>query len=682
MSVIITGDTNLDAYSNAIRQQYYMSTYYSLTGDNVFIEYKNPIINNNTNFTVDHYLTDFGTGNAPILSSPTSIASNVYNKKGTYFISYSAVYNNGTVYPYITREPFVITDKWDFYNQNNIRLNNEIVLSLPYNQEQINIQPNEWGVEDIFNTAIYRLQDSLEYLISNTQTINTFAPTVYFGWLGNNAGTTASGIKWFTPSYNYQYLDKSDLATSSGTSYFTNIVDSIEFDGYLFVLDENNIRVFENRANPIEIIFKNSADISNFLNNPISIDITKTSKGYILYVADQLANNVYKLNIDITNKNINIELFIGGFGGLLDHNSFNTPSQVCYSNGNVYVLDYNNAGIKQYNSDLNWLYTYGINDFYTDQPTSIATLDNGLLYVLTKNYNVYIFDNFSNTIFEKLNIPETNDGFELLKISFDENGDFFYILTGQNIYKYSISGSYITTLVIPISNKTIYNNIKKGKNGSILISSKNCILKCQDILEVFRLGEGLPYSYWTKDQLKVYKNEFTSDVNYNRALVRMVQNIKAFRDTLNAKFVIAKEHIQGNVVTYFSYMPINVSERPVFSDDIENETLGVGVNELHIPPVLNKELKKIYVALEQLSDFLSIHNYIINNSDCYDAFCWSWNATSCYKLSLPVIKTCKINPISFYELALNESGYVYYAKQNAGNISWSEATSKCCEKTS
>lgn len=683
MSVIITGNTYLSAFSNTIRQQYYMSTYYSLTGESVFIEYKNPIVNNgNPNFFIDYYVTDFGDGNQYTISEPNSSISKIYNKKGTYFVSYSAVYNNGTTYSYVTREPFIIKDNWDLYNQNNIRLNEEIVLSLPYKLEQINIQPNEWGVEDIFNTAIYRLQDSLEYLISNTQTINTFAPTIYFGWFGNNAGTLASGMKWFTPSYNFQYVNRTDLATTGGTSYFTNVTDAVEFDDHLFIIDNDNLRVFKNKAIPEEIIFSNTFQLSAFLTKPISIDVNKTSEGYIAYVADQISNNVYKFNIDIVNKDINIQLFIGGFGGLIDHNNFNTPSQICYTNGNVYVLDYNNRGIKQYNGDLNWTYTYGIEEFDTDQPISIAALDNGLIYVLTENYNVYIFDNLSNNVFEKISVARADDESKLLKISFDENGDFFFILTEQNIYKYSLTGSFITTLVIPKETTVTYNSIRKGKNGTALISSSKCILKIQDILEVFRLGDGLPYQYWTKNQLKVSKNEFTSDLNYNRSLVRMAQNIKSFRDTLNAKFVIANEQIQNDIVTYFSYKPINVSERPVFSDEIELEKLGVGVNELHVPSVLNKEFKKLYTALQQLNDFLSIKNYTITNSDCLDNFCWSWNATSCYNLTLPVIKTCKINPVSFYELKLNENGNIVYASSNSGTIAWGNAKSKCCQNTS
>jgi hypothetical protein len=162
----------------------------------------------------------------------------------------------------------------------------------------------------------------------------------------------------------------------------------------------------------------------------------------------------------------------------------------------------------------------------------------------------------------------------------------------------------------------------------------------------------------------------------------MAQNIKTFRDTLNARFIIATENVKNNIVTYFSFLPVNINiekQNPnslKLSDDIELETLGIGVNELHVPSVINKELSKLYDALRQLSKFLSIENYKVDNAECIDSFCWSWNSTSCYNLSLPVIKTCSVNPISYFEMKLNENGLIRYAPSNT----WADATSKCCEK--
>jgi hypothetical protein len=690
MSFIINGDSNFTAYSNLIKENYYMSTYYTLTGNSVSIEYKNPINNNiNGNLKIVNYITNFGDNNSVTISQPNVPVYHQYDTRGTYYVSYSAVYDNGAVYQYSTSTPFIIESYWESYNQNNVRNNDEITLKLPYAVEDINIQPNEWGVEDIFNTSITRLQDNLDFLINKTQTINTYTPTLFFGWLGNDAGTPASSIKWITRSYNSEFLGNPELAKSAGSSFFTNIIDAIEVDildaSYLYVLDDNRLRLFQNFAIPNEIIYSNYEQISSFLINPLSFDVNETGK--IIYIADQTANNIYKINVSINTQtlsasDINIQLFIGGFGSLKDNNNFNTPIQVSYVNGNVYVLDYNNYCVKQYNKDLNWLFTYSLDLFIDDRPVSIAALDNGLLYVITEKYNVYIFDNLSNAIFESFSVLEANDMSALIKISFNKNGDFLFVQTEQNIYKYSLTGIYISSFNIPKTNDVVYKNIKNSKNGTVIISSEKCILKCQDILEVYRLGEGLPYKYWSRDQLTVSKNEFVSDLNYNRSIIRIAQNIKTFRDTLNAKFIIATENVKSNIITYFSYLPINIdlekqkTNSLKLSDDIEMETLGIGVNELHVPSVINKELQKLHIALQQLANFLSIENYKVNNTECINSFCWSWNATSCYNLSLPVIKTCSINPISYTEMQLNLDGLITYAPTNT----WAAATSKCCEK--
>lgn len=582
------------------------------------------------------------------------------------------------VYEYTTDKPFNIKSNWQIYDPSNVRLNDEVVLQLPYDLEQIEIQPNEWGDEDIFNTSIFRLQENLDYLIAKTQTINTFSPTIFFGWLGNISGTKASTLKWFTQSYNSNYLNNSDLAESKGGSYFTNVVDTASVDTYfgevLYVLDNKSLRLFLNQADPIEVTSTNGDSLSSFLVDPTSIAINKI--GTNIYISDKIQNSVYKLNIEKTEKNLNLnlQLFVGGFGGLRDNNSFNSPTEISFKSEKLYVIDYNNYGVKVFNKDLNWLHTYYIDDFLTNRPISVDALDNGLVYILTENHKVYIFDGLSNNIFETFEIDETKDESSLLKILFDSNGNFVHILTKNNLYKFTLAGSYVTTFIIPKSDNIKYNNIRIGTNNTLYISSPKCIFKLQDILQVYKLGDGLPYKYWDYNQLKVDKNEFVSDLNYNRSLNRIAQNIVSFRNTLNARFIIASENVKNNVVTYFSYLPI--IERPEILQDVLDLNIGVGVNELHLPIVFNKELRKLYYSLQQLADFLSIKNYTVESSDCFELFCWSWNATSCYELKLPVLKTCTINPISYQEIGVGAQGGFNYAP----SYTWKSATSKCCKK--
>lgn len=694
MSILKTGELYFDAYSNAVDQNHYVSSYYVLTGEPFYLEYKNKLnLNNNPSYIIDHYLTDFGDGSPIVYSYAYDLISAKYTKQGTYYISYTAVYLiNGVEHdvPFYFNQPINVQDYWYVYTQNTIRLNDEIILNLPYSNEEIRIQPNEWGVADIFNTSITRIQDCLYYLMEKTQTISTQSPTLFFGWLGNYSATPSSYLKWITQSYNAEYLTRPDLATSgSGISYFTNAIDAMEVDDNLIVIDQNNLKFFKNKADPVEINFTNGDQLSSFLTNPRSFDIDNDAS--YLYISDTLSNTIYKLDIsdtknnNLTGYNINIDLFVGGYGALLDNNLFNNPIEIKYQNDNLYVVDYNNFCVKQYNKDLNWLFTYYIDDFLTNRPISVDALSNGLIYVLTENYKVYIFDNNSNIIFESFNVYIASDGSELLKIKFTANQDFLYILTEQNVFKFSLAGNYISTFNIPKATTIKYNNIKVANDNKIIISSNNCIFKAQDVLEIFKIGTGIPFSFWSYDQVTVSKNEFPSDLNYNRSLKRLNQNIKTLRDTLNAKYVIANETTPNGIVSYFSYIPLDYvsakSSDPnyglVFSDDIENEKVAVGVNELHVPAVINRELDKLYFALEQLADFLSIKNYTAQNTDCLDAFCWSWKATSCYKLTLPVIKTCSSNPITYTEINLAKNGYI---QQYTPSITWGEAISQCCKK--
>jgi hypothetical protein len=672
MSILVTGNTYLNAYTKGIaKQQVYKSSNYNLTGESIFVKYKNTQYGTNIPVT---YITNFGEDDSIVTLPAGSTFFHTYNKPGTYYISYSAIYTDYSLVAYNLSDPFIIKDKWDIYSQEQLRLVEEITLKLPYTQDQVDIQPNEWGVEDIFNTSISRLQSNLDYLKSNTQTINTQSPTSFFGWLGSNTNSKASGIKWFTNTYNQTYINNPELAVSQGTSYFANIKDATETTDHIYVLDNTNFRAFSSTDIPIERNFSNADQISYLLLDPQSLDINES--GDTVYIADTAANKIYKFYLNLLdNPSIDVQLSVGGFGNVNAHDKFNSPTEVSYTNDNVYVLDYNNNCIKEFNQDLNWIHTYTSMVLDEDQPISVAVHPQHLfVYVLSKSNNLYIFDHLGSEPFATIGLNETKDGYNLTKILFDNVGDFFYVQTEHNIYKYSSSNIFISRFEISKTTDVVYKNIRSVKDRSLIISSDKCLLKCQDFVQIFKLGEGLPYDYWTLDQLKVSKDEFVTDLNYNRSLIRMSQNIKAFRNTLNAKFVYATEKTSYGLTSYFSKTPITVSERPVFENDIENETLGVGINELHIPVVFNKELKKIYRALEILADFLSVKNVSIDdiNSNINGAFCWSWKAMSCYNLTLPVFKASNINPITYRELKSDFS--IDYAPSKT----WADATSDCC----
>jgi hypothetical protein len=518
----------------------------------------------------------------------------------------------------------------------------------------------------------------VDYLAGNVQTLNTTSPTVYFGWLGSNQSNLSEGIRWYTKDYGPDYYLNPSLASSSGPSYFSNIVDAVETDKNIFVMDGTTFRAFSADYTATEIPLAGASDLKTTFLSPISIAVDET--GTLIYVADPLKNKIYRLDLelDIDVPTVNYSLNVGGLGTVTDTNKFNSPSELVYENGSLFVLDYNNYCVKEYNYNLNWLYTYSAEELITDNPINITVHPvYKFVYILTKSKTVYVFDELSSTYFASFKVNEVSTNFKnpIIKMILDNTGDFLYILTKTKAYKYSSSGYFITDVTLP--SDVSYIGAKKSINKHLLFITSNAITKVQDVLEIHKIGSGLNINYWTKDQLTIGRDEFASDINYNRSLVRIGQNIKSFRDSMNAKLVLATEQTTTNVVTYFTSVPISNKELPVFDGYVESDSSFVGVNELHTPQTINKMLINLYGATTAMKSFLDITTFNVNNNSnnqgtCTNQFCWSWKAMSCYNLSLPAIRICNINPITYAELEAN------FPVSYAPSKTWVSANSDCC----
>jgi len=682
---ILTNPVTIFAYSTSVKPNIFISSYYTITGEEIYFEFETP--ENTLNYKISSYDLFFGDGLSAKVFNDSKIYKTYYNND-YYYISFVANYTNQTSTYFEMSDPIIVFNEWPYYDQSEIRLLSENQLYFgnvnenTYTLDQIEIQPNEWGDVDIFNTGINRLYSNLQYLRDNCKTLISNSPEVYYGWLGTNEDKKSEGISWHTKDYKKFYLNHPNKATSSGSNYFSNLKDAVENKDRIFVIDETTIRAFSSSKIPQEIVFENKQEIDNLLVNPISIDIDESGEN--VYVADNFKNKIYKLNLDFDfyPPQVNVQLNVGNFGKREEPFKLNSPTEIIYKKEVLFVLDYNNKCIKQYTKDLNWMFTYHTDDFEIYQPISIAIHpENLFVYVLTENYNIYIFDYFNSDIFEIIDISDIDKNYTPLKLFFDEGGDFIYILTEKEIYKYSTSGLYITNTAIPnLENLSLVTG-KSSFYRSILALTTNSIIKFSDIIFYQEIGEGLPYSYWNEEHIKLNRDDLALDLNYNTSLIRLCQNIKQFRDNLNSRFVLVSEKQNFGVIEYYSIYPISNKNKLIFSDDIENENIGVGVNEFHIPQVLNREFKKIYTALEQLREYLEIIDVrLIDGNDglsdlCTGTFCWSWKAMSSYDLNFPVLKVCNINPITYSELSSDFSSEYSYAPSKT----FGDATSDCCD---
>ena len=656
----------LNAYITAQRFNLYISDYYQLTGNSISFQADSYFLSNNN--PISSFYIDYGDGSSEYLAlNDTNL--HYYDSAGSFLVTLSSIFQNGDTYSNTSIKPISIYGTWPVYDQNDIRFINEKSLKLPYNLLDISIQPNEFGNVDIYNTAITRLYQDLDYISSNMKTINVETPTDFYGWLGTNASLKSDGLRWQTSDYNSDYyLKYLTYATNSGSSYFTNIQSFSEKDGNFTVLDDGKIRFFTNGKKLIESTFINYTD---FAKDFTSIDYLETDDtGKVLYVLDNFNNKLHRVDLEISDISYIYDILdIGSFGSKSDPYKFSSPSKVVYKDSYVYVLDYNNHCIKKYTPELSWVYTYYSETFETNKIEDFDVHPNtGLLYTLNSDRSVYVFDTDQGEYYTSLDIGSIIGPNTILDFRFDEVGEFFYVVATNSVYKFSASGIYIGAF-----GSGYEKSLKVGTNKTIYVSGQYFITKMYEIVQNFGIGEGLIKTKWALDDILLDSNEFASDFNYNRSLQRMVENIKQLRNTIDSKFVLVDEMTAAGNVTYFAKTPIKISERPIFSDDIETDNVRIGINEYHIPQVFNREFEKIYTALEVLKTFFDIGTINASTENgCQGVFCWSWKAMSCYNLSLPVIKLCNINPITFAEL--EKSFGINYAPSKE----WGNAKSSCC----
>jgi hypothetical protein len=666
----------LQAYATSTKPEIFLNTAYTLSGNQVFLEFNTPEYTKNP---IVSYAVNFGEG--VIQEKPKNERFyNTYTTLGTFYITYSAIYNDNSKKVFTEKTPFIVKKNWDEYNKESIRIISEANLELPYSLNDISIQPNEFGDADIFNTCLSRIDDNLNYLKNNIQTINSNAPSYYYGWMGSNQDNRSDGIRWYTPSYGSEFYETPNYAASEGTSYFTDIKD-IHIGKYIYVLDDKRFRLFEKDKNCKEIKFLKASDMDDLFFNPQSITVNEDETS--IYVADSIRHKIYRFDFDFSdlqNPLFGLVLTVGTLGGLNDNSKFDFPSEIFLWNDNLFVLDYNNNCIKQYSGSLSWIHTYYDDVLKDDQIVNFTVHESGLIYAVTKNLKVHIFDELAKSVYSTFDVAQIGES-EIVKMEFDENGEFLYITTTGNVFKYSSVGEFLTTFNLPNINGLKFTSCKHYSNRELYVSTNKSILKFQDFVDLFKIGDGLDSKYWSLDQILLKKEEFATDINYNLALNRTAQNLKTFRNSLNGKFVLVSEQTARGTATYFSLIPILKEDNVKFGSDVENEKLKIGVNEFYIPDVVNRELKKLHDSQISLRENLDVSfsdssssNLDGEKSKCGGDFCWSWRAMSCYDLSLPLIRLCNINPITYAELM--NTFQVNYAPTKI----WEGATSNCCNE--
>lgn len=654
----------------------HIGNYYVQEGDLLYFEIKNPFINTvNTpleGYDVIYYIINLGDFKYNVSSSSLTGIKIPAPVAGIYPVSITAVFSNNTNKTYNINENITVFKEWPRYTSNIKILNDKIDINkLPYTLDDIRIKPNEFGIADVFNSSISKLNACLNYIKNSLTIVSSKTPTKFIGWLGVHRNHPTAGIQWYTSS------NTPNLSREYNNTQIEQYINIIDFK---IILDNEIIILHKNKDSTFSIIYSSLQRKFNFITINDTSSFTSEAKDIqsfdveilntntrAIYLADSLGNKLYKLILQIEAETIScyLDQHIGGFGDKDTPLRFYSPSQVLYDNNNIFILDVNNLCIKQLSTSLGWIYTYFIEEFNTDNPQYIQIKDN-ILHILTFNNKIYQIDIKTKNVLKciNLNVSDIPNKFIL-----DNLNTFYYILYPSSIKKFNINGTYINDVDINFYNIN-FKDIKIDLHHNIYIGDYNRILKFIDINNTISAYDDVFNDYlWSEEDMYIKEEEYSQDWIFNRSLNRIINNINLTRKSIHSQFNVISLYTANNIIKYYSTSPITSTET---TECLSLSSIsGVGANEIVLSQVLNNSLEKIYHCINSLVQYITV-KYSTDNV-CEDNFCWSWKSTACSTVKLPSLRLCGINPISFAELT--ETFDNKYIK----NKKWIDAYGDCCD---
>jgi hypothetical protein len=578
------------------------------------------------------------------------------------------------------------------YEYDRYRVLNNSYIKLPYSFEDVSVKPNEFGVADVVNASFRKIYECTQFVKAQTRALSNTTPTEYIGWLGCHSSYKHRGIIWHTANTTPDVSAEASKSIVSPTlPEFNNIIDIDVVDDELYVLSRGD----DYRSINLMV------DTFNFSFDPIKFETVKTSLGNIkgassisvykadskkrvIYIADGVGNKVYRLVtvLDRASPTITIEESAGGYGLRGEPTRFFSVSEAYYTQDKVYCVDYNNNCIKVLNKNLGWKSTIYLEEFESNKIASATvclvsqgSVEESLIFVLTETRRIYILNesgeiyNDRVPYYDLLDIPDTQTPKQIVR---DNNNSFLYVMCNNYVYKYSVLGLFIGAMEnIPYTEELV--GMAVDIHSNVYIASKDKVHKVLDIVESHDISHReYDNMYYSLQDVFVQEEELYQDWVVNRSLHRLATNVDLLHRSIHSRFGVSKVNTKYGMQTRFATIP--VSRIDVANCDLVSK-IGVGVNEMSLSQIYNRDLTYIYSCLESIIE--KVQTYLTSSTDnggeCKDVFCWSWKSTKCQDIVSPFMRICDVNPITFKELTATDS-----SQYTAGEKEWYKAYSSCC----
>ena len=356
----------------------------------------------------------------------------------------------------------IFTDKDSFFDRTIFD-----TLSLPYNKQDIQFQPNELINRNSFNFKIKRLYDNFKEIYRFSEMSIPNIPRNFTGFAAISGALDEEGdavppfdLEWvegvintssFVPFTEYNPLFRDD------NEYFNLFINNEQEDITIFFSVSNTIFVYE-IDNPLPqsgtthstFNFILSTDSFGNYDELIFGEISNTTDDgdKVLYVADRLKNNVHKFDVSslVNNDRTGFKQFrlidtVGGTGNL--PSNFTSIEKIEYGLDSLFIYDSGEYTLKKFTKELNYVSSYRNERFFKENKVVDVTTDRyqKLIYILTLNYKIHVISasDLSFVTTYNLNKEYFGSSFPIRLLVSTNNSNIYYLQTTKDVYKGYIS---------------------------------------------------------------------------------------------------------------------------------------------------------------------------------------------------------------------------------------------------
>lgn len=591
-----------------------ISTESNCVSSGSFIDFKN-VTPSFLGLTYSDFTFDDGNGNIMSTTTTSEALTGFYDAPGTYSPIMSGTLDGDLLIK--TFKSFIIADCDSGCEQYNSAINRVFPdnLKFPNQLTDLALAPNERLTHHEFNQFVDRVEENFDYLKVKSKAYSLDVPTevVNTTFLEN----VGEGLVDWKQRGNLLFG-----ITSYGTIKIvdiTNINDqTLDPDDRITVLKDDNI-ITEGEV----------------LSRPVAMDVAEDASYYL--IIDGGNKSVFVFTYDINSNKTELSTYWGGPGSRSARTKFNSPNDIMIGDdGAIYVLDGASFIVKKYNKYYNWVGNIEHPDFLKDRVEllSISVDGDDNLFVLGDNDTVYTFDT-DGTIITTFKVDDI--GSIYVNKAYD---GIIYIVTGSKVYKYTKDGLKINQWVTPVFDSNV---IGIEQNGTLLnVLTKDYFYVIFDCLKIENLrDQSLDSNLWAIDSIKMDKDEFIQDWNYNDSFDKLFQNVEMFKRSIINKFITYVDPFDKNKIIYDIS---TLSTEDVVECDITNFTLGI--NEFVSYDVINRQVENLYNCLDGLLEMITSKPK--NSTQDCDDVCFTWKRLSTNNTLQP--NTCINNPMSWSEL--------------------------------